>query len=474
MMKTPEATTEIKLQGIDGKVINTNYTYYALGILTLLNLLNYIDRFIFSALIPNIKEELHFTDQQFGLLGGAFTIVYTLLSPIYGYLADRRARVGLISSGIAIWSFATAGAGLAQDFTQMLIARAAVGIGEASYATISPGFLSDYFARHRRGVVLGIFFTAIPVGQALGYILAGVLGKPELLGWRHTFFVVGIPGLLMALAAHFLREPQRGTFDETPPVSTAVPPANTPPAANASVAAEKRSIITGYFSLLSNYHYMMATLGYAAITFALGALSFWGIELLVSNKGLSKETANVQLGIYVTLGGVVGTLAGGWLGDQLLRRYRGGYFLLCGVSSVLATTPLVIVLVTMQQKVLFPTVFIAVCLLFLGNGPINAIIVNSVPPDLRSTAIATTTLAIHFLGDALSQPLIGTLSTWLANQPQWPGFVAQLARLLGVTPQQSLTMAMLITPLALLVAAGCFFLGMRQPTPITEVVKSGR
>jgi MFS transporter, Spinster family, sphingosine-1-phosphate transporter len=450
--------TTNSLQGTDGKVISTNYTYYALTVLTLLNLLNYIDRFIFSALIPNIKEELHFTDQQFGLLGGAFTIVYTLLSPIYGYLADRRARVGLISSGIAIWSFATAGAGFAQSFTQMLVARAAVGIGEASYATISPGFLSDYFARHRRGVVLGVFFTAIPVGQALGYILAGVLGQPELLGWRRTFFVVGLPGLLMALAAHFLREPQRGSFDE----ATTTEPTTLEQSTKGHRVVEKRSVLAGYAALLHNYHYLMATLGYAAITFALGALSFWGIELLVSNKGLSKEAANVQLGIYVTLGGVVGTLAGGWIGDQLLRRYRSGYFLLCGVSSVLAITPLLIVLITMQQKVLFPTVFIAVFLLFLGNGPINAIIVNSVPSDLRSTAIATTTLAIHFLGDALSQPLIGTISTWLANQPQWPALVANLAALLGVTPQQSLTMAMLITPVALLVAAVCFFLGMRR------------
>ncbi|KAF0250168.1 MAG: sugar phosphate permease, partial [bacterium] len=177
------------------KPISTAYSYYALAIFSILNLLNYVDRFIFSALIPNIKADMKFTDEQIGYLGSAFTIVYTIFSPLYGYLADRRARAGLVSSGVVIWSIATAGGGIAQTYWQMLIARAAVGIGEASYATISPGFLSDYFERSKRAVAFGIFFTAVPLGQAFGYILAGTLSPPEVLGWRYTLFVVGIPGL---------------------------------------------------------------------------------------------------------------------------------------------------------------------------------------------------------------------------------------------------------------------------------------
>lgn len=434
--------------------ISSAYSYYALVIFSLLNLLNYIDRFIFSALIPNIKADMHFSDAQLGYIGSAFTIVYTLLSPLYGYLADRRARTGLISSGIAIWSIATAAAGLAQNYWQMLIARAAVGIGEASYATISPGFLSDYFDRSKRGLAFGIFFTAVPLGQAFGYILAGKLSPPEVLGWRHTFFVIGVPGLIMALAAHFLREPERGKMDGEDATHS-----------HGSFTTKDGSVLDSYKILLKNYPYVVTTLGYAALTFALGALSYWSIELLVSNKGIDKETANVKLGIYVTLGGLFGTLIGGWIGDQLLKWFKGGYFLLCAVSSLLAVIPLVITLASPDPKVFFPTVFLTVFLLFLGNGPINAIVVNVVPPSVRATAVATTILAIHVLGDAVSQPLVGILSTKITESGSLPSFIAPVISALGLNVKQSLSIAMLITPIALIVATVFFILGLiKKPT----------
>jgi predicted MFS family arabinose efflux permease len=434
-----------------GKPISVAYSYYALAILSLLNLLNYVDRFIFASLVPYIKDDLHFNDAQIGLFATAFTVVYTVLSPIYGYLADRRARAALISSGIAIWSIATALGGVAQNFWQMLIARAAVGIGEASYATISPGFLSDYFDRRRRGIAFGIFFTAVPIGQALGFFLGGKLGSPGLLGWRKTFFVVGIPGLIMALAAHFLHEPERGSLDEADDKSAAH--------AHGSFGKAEGSISEGYKSLLKNHPYRVATLGYAAMTFALGALSFWAVEMLVSDKGMDKSAANINLGIYVTLGGLLGTLIGGWIGDQLARWLKGGYFLLCGISALLGVVPLTIALASPTPKVIFPAVFATVFLLFLGNGPVNAIIVNVVPPGLRATAVATTILAIHFLGDALSTQMVGLFSTGIERYGL-PTLIAPVISALGLSAKQHLSIALLITPLALIVACALFLLGL--------------
>jgi sugar phosphate permease len=204
----------------------------------------------------------------------------------------------------------------------------------------------------------------------------------------------------------------------------------------------------------------VTSLGYAALTFALGALAYWSIELLVSNKGLDKETANIKLGIYVTLGGLFGTLIGGWIGDQLLKWFKGGYFLLCAVSSAMAVIPLIITLSSVNPNVYFPTVFLTVFLLFLGNGPINAIIVNVVPSNVRATAVATTILAIHVLGDAISQPLVGILSTKITESGSIPSFIAPITTLLGLSAKQSLSVAMLITPIALLVATFCFILGL--------------
>jgi MFS family permease len=434
--------------------VSSFYSYYALVVFSILNLLNYVDRFIFSALIPSIKTDMKFTDEQIGYLGSAFTIVYTIFSPLYGYLADRRARGGLVSSGVAIWSIATAASGVAQSYWHMLIARAAVGIGEASYATISPGFLSDYFERNKRGFAFGIFFSAIPLGQALGYILAGLLSPPEVLGWRHTLFVVGIPGIFMAVAAHFLREPERGKYDvDDAEKVTSVDKSQ-------SLSPSSGSLIESYKLLAKNYYYIVATLGYSAVTFALGALSYWGLEMLVSSKGMEKGEASVKLGIYVTLGGLIGSLFGGWLGDRLVKKVKSGYYIICGSSAALSAIPLTITLSSPDPSVFFPAIFVTVFLFFLGNAPVNAIIVSVVPANIRATAVATTILAIHVLGDAVSQPLVGIISTSITKQNEIPSLMAPFAVMLGLGVKQSLAIGMLITPVALVIAGGFYLLGL--------------
>ena len=161
---------------------NSRVRWIALIALTGINLLNYIDRYIFSALLPPIQKELGFTDTDAGILGSAFLFAYVIASPLFGYLGDRSRRPRIMAGGIAIWSAATAFSGLATTFLGQFVTRAAVGFGESAYSVIAPTTIGDYFSKKSRGKVFAIYSGAIPVGSALGYVMAGIL-EPAV-GWQ--------------------------------------------------------------------------------------------------------------------------------------------------------------------------------------------------------------------------------------------------------------------------------------------------
>jgi MFS family permease len=224
---------------------------YALAVLTFINLFNYLDRWVVAAVVESIKRsELALTDTQLGLVGTGFIFVYTLTSPIFGSLGDRRSRPPLIALGVALWSVATALAGFARGFGTLFSARSAVGVGEAAYGTIAPAVLADSFPLEKRGRVFATFFAAIPIGSAAGYVLGGLVDKH--FGWRAAFWIAGTPGLILSLLVLFVHDPPRGAQEP-----------------QAAVAAG------GYAHLLRNGQYMRTVLGYAAYTFALGGLAFW-------------------------------------------------------------------------------------------------------------------------------------------------------------------------------------------------------
>src|SRR6202161_1726039 len=185
----------------------------ALGVLAFINLFNYLDRYLVSALVESLKHsELHLTDTQAGSLMSGFLIVFALVAPVFGALGDRMSRPRLIAFGVACWSVATALSGFAWNFASLFVARASVGVGEAAYVTVGPSLLSDYFPRGERGRVMAIFFCAIPVGSALGYVVGGLMDVH--FGWRMAFFVAGAPGLVLAILCLGLRDPPRGSQDD--------------------------------------------------------------------------------------------------------------------------------------------------------------------------------------------------------------------------------------------------------------------
>ncbi len=186
----------------------------ALILLTALNILNYADRYIFSALLPAIKNDLHFSDTELGILGSGFIIAYIFVAPFFGVLGDRLPRAKMMAFGVSMWSIATSFSGLTRSFAGQFTTRVVVGIGESSYTVVSPGFLADIFSKSSRGRIFAIYSGAISVGSALGYLLGGLLESRY--GWQRAFFVVGVPGIILSFLILFLPEPVRGKLEDKP------------------------------------------------------------------------------------------------------------------------------------------------------------------------------------------------------------------------------------------------------------------
>jgi len=364
-----------------------NSAGWGLAILSFINLFNYLDRFLVPALFESLKHsELRLTDAELGSLMSGFLVIYTLAAPVFGALGDRRSRPRLIAFGVGFWSLATALSGFAGSYFGLLAARASVGIGEAAYATIAPSLLSDYFPVDRRGRVMAIFFCAIPVGSALGYVVGGLMNVH--FGWRPAFFVAGIPGLMLAALCLWLRDPPRGSQDAVPAKGSA--PANGGgPAAKSPARAGSLSfdIKTTYLHLLRNRPYVFTVLGYAAYTFALGGLASWMPAFLERVRGMSPDKATVQFGEIVVITGFVGTFVGGWLGDYCAKYSKQAYLLVSATATLVAAPFAWFALTAASPTEYLVCMVIAQLLMFLSTGPINASIVNLVLPNQRATAV---------------------------------------------------------------------------------------
>lgn len=413
-----------------------------LVVLTFVNLFNYIDRYIVPAIAKTLQKAsgLQLNRTQIGLLATGFIVVYAIASPRFGKLGDSRHRPRLIALGVAIWSIATVLGGLARGFLSLLIARAILGIGEAAYGSIAPSLLADTFPRARRGRVFAVFFSAIPIGSALGYLIAGQMDVH--FGWRSAFFVAGVPGLVLAALLLRLPEVARGaqdTDDEAIHV-------------HAAAAGTRWSTYAG---LLRNRSYRTTVLGYAAYTFALGALAWWMVDFLISLRGVSEIKANTEIGAIAVVTGVVGTFAGGWLGDYLLRYTRQAYLLMSGIATLLAVPFVIVALTAAEPRYYLTGLVIAELLMFASTGPINSAIVNAVAPTERATAMAFSILLMHLLGDAPSPWIVG----WIADAGVRAGHAD------GVALQRGL----LILPIAILIGGIIWTAGGVRRTTVSRV-----
>lgn len=377
----------------------------ALSVLTLINLLNYLDRYLVSGMITQLRgPPLGLSDAQIGSLTSAFMLVYMIAAPVFGAIGDRGSRTRPIAIGVLIWSFATLLSGFAGSYLHLLGARALVGIGEAAYVAIAPALLADSFIKAQRGRVLAIFNMAIPVGAALGYIVAGLITHHY--SWRHAFFVGGVPGLLLALVVLRLKDPPRGAYDAQEGGATGAAGQDTTTGANTA----HDSPLAVYANLLRQLPYMLVVLGYAAYTFALGGLAVWMPNFLERVHGITAVKATTSFGAIVVVTGFLGTFVGGWVGDSWQRSSRQAYLWLSAWVTV-AAAPLALVALTASSPAIYYSAIVgAELLLFTSTGPINSAISNLVAPANRASAFALSMFFIHLLGDVPSPYLIGELS----------------------------------------------------------------
>ncbi|MGD0800847.1 MAG: MFS transporter [Terracidiphilus sp.] len=377
--------------------IGMNPVIATLVLLIALNLLNYIDRYILPGELSLIQREFHSTDQQMGALTTALFFFYMIAAPLTGWLGDWFPRKPLIIAGAVLWSLATLATAWVHDYTTLYIRHALVGVGEATFGIFAPAVLADFYPERDRNRILSIFYLAIPVGAALGYLAGGQLGPRW--GWRAPFFLCAIPGLVIAaLYGLWGREPQRGASDRVRPAHKEI-----------TFVESVLEFLLKTLKLFTNPAYLTATFGLATLTFAMGGISAWVPEFLSRSAGLSVGNASLVVGAITVIDGIAGTIIGGWIAQRWLRSNHRALYLL-SFWSVALTLPCGALLFFGPRAWAIPSLFAAEFFLFLNTGPLNAAIVNSVSAPVRATAIACNLFIIHCFGDTFSPQIIGAIS----------------------------------------------------------------
>ena len=447
------------------------YRWYALGLLAAINLLNYIDRNVIYALFEPIKRDLSLTDSQLGWLGSAYILVFSVAALPFGVLSDLRSRRAVIAGGVTVWSAFTFLSGLVQSFGQLFVCRAAVGVGEAAYGPAASSLVADYFPGPRRAMAMGILASGVALGGVLGLLLGGYL--ESVYGWRVAFMTVGVPGFVCAALIARLNDPTRpptaltvrsflrdlhlgvtGVIRQLWPLvlatilggaaamwldrnygadsqldvaamSAAVGLGlaltifrwvrRTPDDAEAS--AFESGFTSAFDDILRAGRTVLHTptlvyifLAGAMISFGINGIVGWGPTFVSRELGLSAAQSAALLGKWGLIAGTAGTLFGGLLADGLRRRYETGRVLTVALGLLLGG-PLAVWLLTIRDLELFKVVFaVAFFCLSWYNGPITAVIFDVVPPRISATVAGAYLLFIHLAGDAISLPLVGTLS----------------------------------------------------------------
>jgi len=403
---------------------------WTLFILSGLNLFNYLDRQVLPAVLPDVQKALAMTDDQAGSANAAFMIGYFLPSPAFGLLGDRWSRKWLIAAGIFVWSSATMLSGRAQTYHELLFYRVLVGLGEASYATISPGWISDVFPAAKRNNALTIFYVAMPVGAALGYAIGGTVALRA--GWRQAFLYAGAPGLLLALTLLPFVEPARGSSD--------------------TAGAHQPPKLGDLAKLFRSADYLLVVLGYVAYTAAVGGYGYWLPSFFARYHGMNTESAGLFFGVTMACAGLIGTMAGGFAATGWHRRNPAGYAWMLTISVCLASPLAAASTLTSARVPAAVWIALALFCVWLPTGPVNTLILESVPSNLRASAMAGSIFAIHLFGDMWSPKIVGAVSD----------------------RTQSLRFGLLLLPAALLISAALWLaLALKTMRDTPERVVAG-
>jgi MFS family permease len=368
------------------------YLRFALGLLTVVYVVNFVDRQILAILLESIKVDLGLSDFQLGLLSGtAFGLFYATLGVPIARLADIFSRKGVIAICLAIWSGMTALCGTASTFSMLLLYRIGVGIGEAGGSPPSHSMISDYFAPERRATALGVFSLGVPLGILVGFLAGGWLN--DTLGWRTAFMVVGLPGLFLAIVvALTLREPPRGHSENL------LTDAKAPPA------------LTVMRFLWRSRSFRHVSLGSALYTFVGYSVVTWAPAFLIRSHGMETREIGTWLAMIFGVGGGIGTVLGGVLADRwAMVDVKGRVYVPC--LAMIVSFPFAFVIY------LTPNTLLALCALctpavlgLMYQAPAFAITQSLATPMMRATAAAILLFVINIIGLALGPAATGLLS----------------------------------------------------------------
>jgi MFS family permease len=366
------------------------YAWYALGLLTLVYVLNFLDRTLIYILFTPIKKEMAFSDLQLALLGTtSFVIFYTALGIPFGRLADRVVRKNMIAGGLAVWSLFSGLTGFAKGFWAMFFCRLMVGVGEATLGPAALSLLSDYFPPRMRATVQGIYSSGIAVGSGLAFFLGGWLGQNY--GWRWAFYFLGFPGLLLAVVVFFLREQRRGRTE----------------VATVHYTSKDWKIL--FQSVPLRYLY----LGYALFGLASNNLGIWVPSFFVRAHGMSLVLIGTVAGILSIAVGVPVTIFGGYASDRFRRFGKGGRMLF-SMCAALASVPLWLALLFSDNAALLLILnFVLFGLALSWLGPAAADVHDIAGPHLRGLGIGIYFSTVNLVAYGVGSPLIGKLNDWL-------------------------------------------------------------
>lgn len=393
------------------------YSWYALAVLTAVYVLNFLDRTLIYILFTPIKKEMAFTDLQLALLGTtSFVIFYTLLGIPFGKLADHFSRKAIIGTGLAIWSLFSGLTGFADSFWTIFFCRVMVGVGEATLGPAAISLLSDYFPPRMRATANSIYSSGIALGGGMAFFLGGWIGQTH--GWRMAFYLLGFPGLLLAVLVFLLRERPRGATETAQTTRSAQPAA-----------------------VLRSLPFWLLCFGYALVGLASNNLGIWVPTFFVRVHELSISTIGVAAGILSIVVGIPAMVSGGWLSD----RVKSGRMAFTSTVAI-ASVPLWIALLFTNNLIALIAINVVLyAAAIMWVGPATADVTELAGPHDRGLAIGIFFSTVNLVAYGIGSPIIGRISDAL-----------------GVTtnPEQ-MRYSLLVCPVACAVGALLLWMGSR-------------
>jgi len=362
------------------------YSWYALALLMVVYVLNFLDRTIIYILFPLIKKEMEFSDTQLAVLGTtSFVIFYTVLGIPFGRMADRGSRTKIIAAGVIVWSLFSGLTAYANGFWTLFFCRVMVGVGEATLGPAAISLLSDYFPPVKRATVTSIYSMGIAIGAGLGALLGGSLSQ---FGWRTAFLVVGFPGVLMGLLVYLLKEPARQT----------------------AAVTDSNYTSTDWRRLLTNKSFIALCIGYALLGLATNNLSIWGATFYSRLHKFDLPTIGFWGGVLTLVAGIPATLFGGAIADRFRRRRAGGRMIYGSLLSFVSVPFWLLLIFTDSVPLILLANFVllAAALGWLGAAAADATEIAGA--NLRGLAIAIYFFSVNIAAYLIGSNLIGFLN----------------------------------------------------------------